>query len=433
MVQQARKMWQYPWRYKESITFVSGIVIVGFLLQITVGAFDFSRLKNPVNLILGISIILFLSVFSFSRKNRFYKWFSGVPFSVSLIGALLILGLIMGLTPQMAGHIHSSASVPSVLGFDRMTSSWSFILIYFLVLLSLGGLIVRKIFAFQVKDYAFYLNHIGLWLILFASGLGAADMEWYVMRVYEGEVEWCASNHKNEIIELPVAVELNDFNMEVYPPHLTVIDRNTGKAQPEDRPEFFTIDTKRPEGKLDGWNIRLEKYIHEAVRNSDSTYHEVRMPGSSPAAKITTFDRNTGEERSGWVCSGNMSQLYMVLNLDTNYCVAMMRPEPKRFVSDINVYRKGREVEHAFLEVNRPYRAGAWTIYQYSYDEEAGKLSNYSIMELVYDPWLIPVYIGIFMLAAGSVCMLWTGNRRKTESDAADKNEVSDKNQEESV
>ncbi len=433
MGQQAKKMWQYPWRYKESIAFVSGIVIVGFLLQITVGAFDFSQLKYPVNLIFGSSIILFLFIFSFSRKSNFYRWFSSIPFSVALIGVLLILGLIMGLTPQIAGHSHNSASVPSILGFDRMTSSWPLILIYFLVLLSLGALIIRRAFAFQVKDYAFYLNHIGLWLTLFSSGLGAADIERYVMRVYEGEVEWRASNRKNEIIELPVAVELNDFNMEVYPPHLTVIDRNTGTAQPEGRPDFFTIDTKRPEGKLDRWDIRLEKYIHEAVRNSDSTYHEVRMPGSSPAAKIMAFDRNTGEECSGWVCSGNMSQLYMVLNIDTNYCVAMMRPEPKRFVSDINVYRKGKEVEHSLLEVNKPYRAGAWTIYQYSYDEEAGKLSNYSILELVYDPWLILVYIGIFMLAAGSICMLWTGNRRKTDRDVADKNEVSDIRREESV
>lgn len=414
MKQTSRKMWKYPWHYKESMALVSGIVFVGFMLQVVVGPFDFDLLKYPVNLIFGVSIILLLFIFAPFRKHAFCKWFSGVPLAVTLIATLLLLGLIMGLTPQVTGHSHEHHnSIPSVFGFDRMTSSWAFVLVYFLLLMSLGTLIIRRLFSFQLKDYAFYLNHIGLWLILFAAGLGAADTGRYIMRVYEGEVEWRASDYRNEIKELPIAVELVDFDMEVYPPHLTVIDRNTGAAQPENKPEFFTIDTKRPEGKLADWDIRLETYIHEAVRNSDSTYHEVRMPGSSPAAEITVHNRSTGEKKRGWVCAGNMSQLYMVLNLDTTYCVAMMRPEPKRFVSDIQVYQKNKEVQQTQLEVNKPYRAGAWTIYQYSYDEVAGKLSNYTVLELVYDLWLLPVYIGIFMLAAGSVCMLWVGNKRK--------------------
>ena len=414
MMRESRKIWQYPWRYRESIALVSGIIVVGLLLQITVGAFNFSLLKYPVNIVSGFLIALFLFVFSFWRKRYLYKWFSGVPLSVTLIAALLVLGIIMGLTPPKAALPHTNenpASVPPALGFDSMTSSWPFVLIYFLTILSLGALIVRRIVGFRIKDYAFYLNHTGLWLILFAAGLGAADRERYVMRVNEGEVEWRGVDAGNEVKELPVAIELNDFQMEVYPPHLAVIDRKTGAVQPEGKPDFFATNSQRPDGKLAGWDIHLERYIHEAVRNSDSTYHEIYMPGSSPAAKITAKNRNTGEERSGWVCPGNLSQLYMTLNLDTSYCVAMMRPEPKRFVSDILVYRKDKYVEHALLEVNKPYRAGAWMIYQYSYDEAAGKMSNYSVLELVYDPWLYPVYTGIFLLAAGSVCLLWRGKK----------------------
>ena len=59
------------------------------------------------------------------------------------------------------------------------------------------------------------------------------------------------------------------------------------------------------------------------------------------------------------------------------------------------------------MEVNRPFRAGPWTIYQHSYDNAAGKLSEYTVVELVYDPWLMLVYVGIVLLAAGSVSMLW--------------------------
>jgi cytochrome c biogenesis protein ResB len=306
-----------------------------------------------------------------------------------LIVALLAGTIIMGLT-----------------GLDGVTSSWSFVLLYLLTILSLGALIVRRMITFRAKDISFYLNHIGLWIILISMGLGAADLERYLMRVYEGEVEWRGTNGKKEVIELPIAIELNDFLMEVYPPNLSVINRHTGMIQPENKPDFFVIDSQKPNGRLAEWDIRLEVYIHHAVRNSDSTYHEIQMPGSSPAAKITAINRNTNEAHSGGVCAGNSAQLYMTLALDSNYCVAMMRPSPKRFASDITVYHREKEAEQALLEVNKPFRTDAWTIYQYSYDETAGNLSKYSVLELVHDPWLPLTYAGIVLLALGMGGML---------------------------
>ncbi|MCC8173227.1 MAG: hypothetical protein LIO65_02185 [Odoribacter sp.] len=100
--------------------------------------------------------------------------------AVTLISALVILGIIMGLTPQYISTHHSHPvpqNLASKLGFTQMTTSWSFIFIYLLTLLSLGILIVRRLIAFRKKDYAFYLNHIGLWIILFTAGLGSADIK----------------------------------------------------------------------------------------------------------------------------------------------------------------------------------------------------------------------------------------------------------------
>ena len=177
----------------------------------------------------------------------------------------------MGLTPQVTGdnHIHDISGIPSRLGFDRMTSSWSFILVYFLTLNSLGALIIRRLVPFQKKDYAFYLNHIGLWLLFFASGLGAADMERYVMKVNEGQSEWRSYDKHNNIVPLDIAIELNDFYMEEYPPSLAIIDRNNGEVQPGNKPEFFQLNVKRTEGRLAGWDTRLEEYIQEAISNSE--------------------------------------------------------------------------------------------------------------------------------------------------------------------
>lgn len=405
-------MWQFPWQYKESIAFVGGIVVVGLILQIILGKFNFFLFSFPVNVILGAIVILFLLLFSSVRRSAFYQWFSGISLSVTLIGSLLILGIVMGLTPQLTKVSPLDRDVYTILGFRQVTSSWPFVLVYFITLLSLGALILRRLLAFKWQDYAFYLNHIGLWILLFAAGLGTADIKRYVMHVREGEVEWRVYSENDDVLELPIAIQLNDFDMEEYPPKLTVIDRNSGVPQPEDKPDYFQIDEKRTDGSLLGWDLKLKEYIHQAVRNSDSTYHAVPMPGSTPAAKIWVKNRRTGEIQEGWVCGGNMAQLYMTLPLDSQYCVVMTKAEPKRFMSDINVFLEDGDDMHAVLEVNKPLRIGSWTVYQYSYDNEAGRMSTYSSMELVYDPWLYPVYIGIILLALGSICLLWSGNKK---------------------
>lgn len=412
-----RKMWQFPWQYKESIVFAAGIVVIGFALQIFAGPFDFFLLHYPVNLVAGGLLILLPGLLLPARRSPFYQWLSGVPFSVTLIGALLAFCLIMGLTPQVLRLNPHSHDLISLLGFRQMTSSWPFVLLYLMLLLTLGALIARRLAAFKIRDYAFYLNHIGLWLLLFSAGLGASDTKRYIMHVREGETEWRVYSETGEVLELPVAIQLNDFDMEEYPPKLAVIHRETGRVLPESKPEFFAIDEKRPEGRLSEWDIRLEEYIHQAIRNSDSTYHEMPMPGASPAARVSVVNSKSGRQASGWVCCGNVAQLYMMLPLDEEHCVVMTRPEPKRFLSDIQVFTEEGGSYGTVLEVNKPLRIGHWTIYQYGYDNEAGKLSSYSSMELVYDPWLYPAYAGILLLGAGAVCLLWSGSRRRRKSD----------------
>ncbi len=414
-MKQERKMWQFPWKYEESVLFIGGVVVVGFVLQCMTGPFDFSLLLWPVNGILGLVIVLLSIVFGMKRNNPLVRWFSGIPMAVTLIVALLILGIIMGLTPQVIRLHPGDKDAVSVLGLRQMTSAWPFVFLYFLILLSLGTLIARRLFTFNKTNYAFYLNHLGLWLLLFASGLGAADIKRYVMHVREGETEWRVYNDHGDILDLPIAIKLNDFIMEEYPPKLAIIDRSTGNVQPEEKPDYFQLEEEPVSGRIGDWDIIAEKYIHEAVRNSDSTYQKAPMPGASPAVKVKVTNRNTGVISHGWVCVGNSAQLYMTLPLDDNYTVVMTQPESKRFISDINIYTEDGKQTHALLEVNKPYRMGNWMVYQFGYDNEAGKLSSYSSMELVYDPWLIPVYIGITLLACGSICMLWIGNRRKEE------------------
>lgn len=413
MEKNKRQIWQFPWRYAESILLVVGVIVVGFALQLTVGKFDFLLLASPVNYYILAGIVVFLLILSLFRKTQFYQWFTGVPFSVTLIGALLVMTLIMGLVPQMAKLDPHQHDIWTLLGLRQVTTCWPFVMVYFITLLSLGSLIVRRLIKFRAKDYAFYLNHIGLWVLMLAAALGASDMKRFVMHVQEGKTEWRVFSENEDVLELPIAIQLNDFVMEEYAPKLAIIDRESGDVQPKEKPRFFQIDQNFPTGQLLNWQITVKKYIHEAVRNSDSTYVEVPMPGATPAVEVEIKNQATGETKSGWVCGGNMSQLYMTLPLSDQLTMVMTQPEPKKFMSDIDVYTDTQEHYKTILEVNKPLSVGSWTIYQYSYDANAGKASTYSSFELVYDPWMKLVYVGIILFALGSICLMWSGNKKK--------------------
>ena len=79
---------------------------------------------------------------------------------------------------------------------------------------------------------------------------------------------------------------------------------------------------------------------------------------------------------------------------------------PKRFASDISVYTEDGQSVQGVVEVNKPLKVNGWKIYQYGYDSSRGAESEYSVFQLVHDPWIFWVYLGIFMMIAGAVCLM---------------------------
>ena len=88
---------------------------------------------------------------------------------------------------------------------------------------------------------------------------------------------------------------------------------------------------------------------------------------------------------------------------------------PRRFASKIEILTQEGKKYQATVDVNKPAEVEGWKIYQYGYDTQAGAQSNISILELVSDPWLPYVYIGIFLMLGGGLLMFITGMRRKEE------------------
>lgn len=80
---------------------------------------------------------------------------------------------------------------------------------------------------------------------------------------------------------------------------------------------------------------------------------------------------------------------------------------PKRFASDITVHTEDGTSVRGTVEVNKPMKVKGWKIYQYGYDSYRGAESPYSVFQLVRDPWIFWVYLGIFMMIAGALCLMF--------------------------
>lgn len=324
------KFWRMPWSYPQCVAVVAVLVLGGLVAQMLVGPFDFGLLAFPVSLVVLILLLVLCVLLGFHSGSVRVRWVSGVPLSVSLLVGLALLALVMGVVPQ-------TGEPRGVLGLDAVARNWGFVLVYGLVLLSLGTLIVRRLLQFRLCDWAFYANHVGVWLFLVAAGLGTSDEERYEMLVQEGETVWHAEDEKGYVCRLPLAIRLNDFDMDMYPVEKVVADRQIGETR------------------------------KSSARSSDALRY----------AQVSTS------------------------------------AEPRTFLSDVELYTEDGDTLKSVLEVNKPLHTGSWMVYQYGYDTQAGRRSSYSVFLLVYDPWSAGIYVGIVLMAIGSVSMLWKGRSRK--------------------
>lgn len=71
---------------------------------------------------------------------------------------------------------------------------------------------------------------------------------------------------------------------------------------------------------------------------------------------------------------------------------------PRQYTSRLRIDGEACEVS-----VNHPLHHGGYTIYQDSYDQQAG---SFTVLQLVRDPWLPLIFVGIALLAAGAIGLL---------------------------
>ena len=401
-----RNLWENPWGYVESFFIGFGLMVTGFFLEVFVASNTPFTISYPYNIILlvGYIFVLFV-VYKWFSNTQIIRWLTKVPASISSISLVTLLVMIMGIIPQ----VPSQSNFINNLGLNHITSNWAFLLILFQFLTCLGLISIKRILQFKWSNVGFILNHVGLFLALTAGMLGTGDLQRLSINTFEGKPSWIATDAQKNQVELPFAFYLKDFIIDEYAPKLALVDNKTGSIAHNNGKNLYLVE-KGETYYFQNFEVTVDEFLESSARIGDR-YHPVNEMGSPPSAKISVKNIETDSIQSAWISSGSFSQPYESLKISDAYSMVMTIPEVKKFSSDIDILTKEGERISTVLEVNKPFNYKGYKIYQLSYDDKMGKWSNLSVLELVRDPWLPVIYIGIFMMIAGAIYMFWMGNK----------------------
>lgn len=398
-------MWTKPWGFKEGAAIGCGLLATGILLQATLSRIGWDTFAFPANVaVLGGYLALIAAMHLLRRRLYLFHWLSTGTAAVSALAWTVAVTVVMGLLRQYPAQYPD----PGLPGFSQMLSQWSFVLVYLWLTSSLGLTVLRAGCPLRWSKIPFWLNHAGLFIALSAATLGHADLQRMKMSVQTGKTEWRATDEEGRRHELPLAIELQAFTIDEYPPKLLLIDHATGEALPAGKPEPLLLEEGVTQGTLPGWEISVGKSLPMAapVTTPDTVqFTEFHSRGATTAVWVSARNTTTGTEQQGWVSCGSFRFPYQALRLDEAVSLAMPEREPRRFASAVRVYTESGLSRADTVTVNRPLKIEGWKIYQLSYDQTQGRWSDISVFELVRDPWQPYVYAGIWMLIAGAACL----------------------------
>lgn len=399
---------------KEGFAISIGMMVTGLLLQFNMGAVEWSLLSWPANFVVLVAFVLG-AIMLYAVRSKVYalKFLATMYCAVPALVITSALTIIMGLTRQVA----DGQPAADWLGITRMLSFWPFVLLYVYVAVILSQVTIMQLFHFKWRKLPSLVSHLGLLITLLTATLGSADMQRMRMMVNKETPEWRVIDPSTGTMkELNIAIQLKEFTIDEYPPKLMFYDEVRGTMLPEGNPEVLLIDNAFKVGELQGWQIEVDEVLDEAqpVMNADSTsYVEWHQSGAVTALHVKATMPDGSRCVSGWITSGSYMFPYQLLPVTQHQSIVMAEREPQRYLSSVEIVTESGKHEEADILVNQPYSIGGWKIYQLNYDTTRGKWSEISVLELVRDPWLPYVYVGIYLMIAGAVLLLFTAQKSR--------------------
>ncbi len=394
-----------PTRSTYSGAFLINLIalIIGVVIEIITKGQPIKAPAFPSNLILLIVLFFYPLI-----VNKIYKdgtaWISSIPMTVATISVYTVLVIVMG------SFMQENPNAPQwqkLLGLSHIAQTWYFLFISVLLMTVLSFTILRRLHQLnKIKNISFILNHLGIWVIIASASLGTGDLQRIKLVVAPDNPSNLALNSKNnKVVPLPFSVKLDSFLMKEYHPVMIFVNPTTKQILKE-----FSDYSEGTEINFHGWHLKVLKYLDKSVEQETSF-----VPSSKIGAVHSVFleARKGGNVLRRWISAPELNQKGSLLKLNLLEGIALLPAEVKQYRSKITILPKDKPPIKTIVSVNHPVHYQGWEIYQYDYNEQMGRWSTYSILELVKDPWLIPVYIGVFMLLIGASLLLWFGKFKK--------------------
>ena len=264
-------MWTKPYGMKEGFLIGGGLIVAGLMLSLSVGPVDWDAFRWPVNGIVLAGFLALIAIIFLLRKRVYGLQFIGTyKAAIPAMVYAVVLTIVMGLTRQKSLTHGSSPMDEGSMWFNYMLNFWPFVLIYVYIAVILGLVILKqmKVAAanFIPADaptrslslftrHSSLLSHLGLFLAMTTATLGNADVQRLKMITVKGEPEWRALTPEQQIVEMPIAIELKQFIMETYDDgsprryasDIQILTKSGKNIQ-------TTVEVNKPV-EVDGWKI----------------------------------------------------------------------------------------------------------------------------------------------------------------------------------
>jgi len=397
-----KALWLNPWGYREGLLITLGIALVSMLLGL-ISNQPFKLPPFPGNIQIGLGfLVLIIGLHVFFQNKLIVKNLSSIPLSISAITFYAILSLIMGLVPQNTGD---AIQLIDKIGISHIKDSWLFAFSNIFLLTNLLLVILRRLPRKGIKNLAFMINHLGLFIIIFAAAIGSSDLMRMKFTVNYQQTTSIASDEIGNEWEMPFSIQLKKFEIDHYPAKLAWVDRNTGEIATKTKGNLsYALPEK---------NVIIKPYTiytdSVLIRNSDTT-STIPYPYSIPEVFVRVSDGNN-KIISGSIMPATHFKQPSCLMIDEKNALCLLLPESKKYTAHINVFISGKNEEKR-LEVNQAAKIADWKLYLLSYNEKQRENSDYVIIEAIRDPWLPVIITGIIMLLIGSAYLIITGKQK---------------------
>lgn len=392
-------------KYTQGILIPLFLLFLGVIVELLSNHTGVTLPGWPLNLYILIGLVVYLILLNKLLSKSLRNTLSGIEYSVGAIGVYAILILLMGFIKQ--NDLQASDFVRET-GFSHINRSWQLFLVSLYVLIVLGLVILKRIVRIKsYKDFAFLLNHLGIWIVIVTASLATGDLLRASMPIVENSVSNIVKINDTTFYNLPFWIRLKKFDITTYNPDVMFYEPYSHRILNKAGVDYSVAENKQL--SMDGWKIRVNKVLENAKRIGDG-FELSDSVTNEYAANITAKYGGGKIKRTFWISSGNYILPSTSYLLSKRLAITLSMPAEKKFLSVIDIIDGSKIIRDIKILVNKPYNYKGFNIYQAGYKFVDN--SKISILEVVKDPWLSIVYVGLIMLVVGAVMLLWIGKIR---------------------